>query len=274
VTAHRAVVTRILVMGLAISASHTVAGTIVVDSFDTPPVAQAVSISDVKTFDDTEGYAGAALGTYRKLGLKWTTPQNQDIDAAPSGSVTVGANAGLTIEISSGMPSETTIFWNVGGWGLNYDPDWGIDDITDGGSNVQLQVIFDELVGSMVLRFDLYSGDTFQSRPTIFECEEGAVPGEGPVPEEHACVQATIPDGYVGGSIEFLFDDFIVGSSFEPTNLFSIAMIVTSTDDDFRTVIRSVKAVGPQSVPVPATLPIVMLGLMGMAFAGRRSRRS
>jgi hypothetical protein len=72
--------------------------------------------------------------------------------------------------------------------------------------------------------------------------------------------------------VELPFADFTVGAGFDWMSLFSIAMVITSEDDAFRTTISYVKAVGPRAVPAPATLPILVLGMIGIILAGRQSQ--
>ena len=152
------------------------------------------------------------------------------------------------------MASKVSVLWNRGSFGGGFG--LGGADITDSGSNTGFSVgLQDAISGLLTIDFLLSSGVS------------------GPTPTSKASVQV---DSGASGNVFVPFSAFVPSSSSggaDPANVFSIQMDLF-TDAGFMGIISSVKAIPerdlPTAVPLPATLSLLMIGLIGVRFTGRR----
>ena len=174
-----------------------------------------------------------------------------------------GANgeAGLRIVIPAGESSNVNVTWaGYEAVGLNNRIlDFG--DITGGGTNQGLLVgVPTQIVGAMNLQFDLVSGTEQTSTATL---------------------KKELPGGFSDGvGLFFAFDDFARDAEFDLTELFSITMsIVLPTSGEpasheglnaLLTFVTATADPNADPLPLPATFPLISIGLAGLTFARRR----
>ncbi len=175
-------------------------------------------------------------------------------DGARSASIIL-PSVGLRIQNGNNATSQVSVLWNrggfFGGFGLNVD-------ITDAGSNQGFLVGVPEVVtGLFEIDFLLSSVDsgvtsTSKASVTLNSGDSG--------------------DVYVPFSV---FDPLPGSGGADPTDVFSIQMDLFSPNVGFMGLISFVKATpdpdSPTPVPLPATLSMLMIGLCGLRFSGRRS---
>jgi len=241
------------------------AGVIVVDRFnDVITNPQRVSLGDelsganvplgIKTDNQGPVESGGAFLLPEVLGhARWLRIESLGTVSGPQSASVAPPSIGLHITNAASDQSMTTVVWSAGTFGLN-DPGIGAGDIIGGITNPNqglLVNIPDPLIGAMNLSFELVSGSSV-----------------GPA----SSFQTYVEDGFSGD----VFLPFPEAGGAELTDLFSITMFVTSPNIGFQGTIGSVQAtqepVGPAPVPVPATFPLVCIGLAALTMAKQGSR--
>ena len=224
------------------------AAEIVIDSFSASEQSvQVVSSSGANA--DSEGpfpELPDVIGGARALSIQGL---GTGVDGKRSASISPSA-AGLALRNAPEVTSKVSVLWNRGGFGL------AGADITDSGSNTGFSVgLQDAISGLLTIDFLLSSK----------------------VSEETSISTASVElDSGAAGNVFVPFGAFVPRSSSggaDPANVFSIQMELT-TGAGFMGNISSVKAIPerdlPTAVPLPATLSLLMIGLIGVRFTGRR----